>query len=256
MLNPNLSYPYLPRFLPVQSLFGNESCLIPIVYNKCLLAILYRATGLHFACCFCWSRTNRDISLVQSAACCPASSCPLHLCCTQPLWLKPYIVWTAHMKCCGAQPEFTQMQCLWSLSEAHIYFTLVPCKCSLMNSTYHFCFYFPSSSRCRDIPPMSISLAWHWGIKLLWKYWLNMHTMCLKYIRVKIFTLWPNLCTRMMQFGPHYPLKRLYAVEAYRFLFIFHSQLSNVVRLSVPFSIFFWNIWTWVHPRLVFSSLS
>jgi len=47
-----------------------------------------------------------------------------------------------------------------------------------------------------------------------------------------------------------------YAVEAYRFLFIFRSQLSNVVRLSVPFSIVFWNIWTWVHPCLVFSSLS
>jgi hypothetical protein len=47
-----------------------------------------------------------------------------------------------------------------------------------------------------------------------------------------------------------------YAVEAYRFLFIFRSQLSNVVRLSVPFSIVFWNIWTWVRPCLVFSSLS
>jgi len=28
------------------------------------------------------------------------------------------------MKCCGAQPEFTQMRCLRSLSEAHIYFML------------------------------------------------------------------------------------------------------------------------------------
>jgi len=51
VLNSDLGYLLapisFPRFLPVQSSFSNESCLIPIVYDECLLAILYRATGLH-----------------------------------------------------------------------------------------------------------------------------------------------------------------------------------------------------------------
>jgi len=122
------------------------------------------------------------------------------------------------MKCCGAQPEFAQMRRLRSLSEAHIYFTL------------------------KD----------QVAVEILAKY---AHNVLEIYKGKDIYIV--TQCTRMMQFGLQCLLKRLqYAVEAYRFLFIFRSQLSNVVRLSVPFSIVFWNIWTWVRPRLVFSSLS